>query len=118
MFTAILSMLSCAFIIFRVSSNIVSPVCRSSITSTIRSDGGTCLRFGSRTRAIRRRRASSTSIHPRKAYEMLSFQNDKYPYESLEGQILYEEDAEQEEYDFLTGVELIASEVLWPLEPY
>lgn len=76
-FTAIFSTSSCAFIIFRASSSNVSPVERSSITSSTRSLRGSCRRFGSRTRAIRLRRASSMRMQPRRAYEMLSFQKDR-----------------------------------------
>ena len=68
---------SVCFIILRVSSRMVSPVRRVSMTSTTRSEGGRERRDGSLTRAIRRRSASSMSMQPRSAYEMLSFQNDR-----------------------------------------
>jgi hypothetical protein len=58
---------SVCFIIFRVSSRMVSPVSRVSITSTTRSEGGRDRRAGSLTSAMRLRKASSISIHPRSA---------------------------------------------------
>ena len=44
-----------------------------------RSARGSLLRAGSFTIAMRRRNASSIRIHPRSAYDMLSFQNERYP---------------------------------------
>lgn len=68
---------SVCFIILSVSSRMVSPVSRVSMTSTTRSEGGRDRREASLTRAMRLRRASSMSIQPRRAYEMLSFQNER-----------------------------------------
>ena len=76
-FTLYRSISSWPFINLSASSKSVSPVCLSLRTSTSRSPGGTCLRFGSFTSAMRFRSASSIRIHPRSAYEMLSFQNDR-----------------------------------------
>ena len=68
---------SVCFIILRVSSRMVSPVSLVSMTSTTRSEGGSERRDGSFTSAIRRRKASSMRMHPRSAYDMLSFQKDR-----------------------------------------
>lgn len=58
---------SLLFIIFKASSNNVSPVCLSSMTSINLSASASLLREGSRTIAIRLRSASSIRIHPRRA---------------------------------------------------
>lgn len=70
---------SLLLIIFRASSRMVSPVWRSSITSIRRSASASRRRDGSRTTAILLRNANSIRIQPRRAYEILSFQNERYP---------------------------------------
>ncbi|GAW02215.1 hypothetical protein LENED_003853 [Lentinula edodes] len=74
-----------AFIILNVSSRIVSPVIRSSTTSTIISLNSTLLLpppTTSLTTAILLLNANSINIHPLNAYDILSFQKDKYPCEA------------------------------------
>lgn len=68
---------SLLFIIFNASSSNTSPVNVSSTTSINLSASGYLLRFESRCMEILPRNASSITIHPRSAYEMLSFQKLK-----------------------------------------
>lgn len=68
---------SLVFIILRASSNSTSPVRVSSITSMMRSGSGKLRLEGVFCMAMRPRKASSRTMHPRRAYEMLSFQNDR-----------------------------------------
>jgi hypothetical protein len=68
------------FIIFNASSSSTSPVNVSSMTSITRSCKGNRRLEASFVMAIRPLNASSITIHPRNAYEILSFQKDKYPY--------------------------------------
>lgn len=65
------------FIILRASSSNTSPVKVSSITSITRSDSGNLLLDESFCILTRPLKASSMTMHPRKAYDMLSFQNDR-----------------------------------------
>ena len=58
---------SVCFIIFNVSSRIVSPVSLVSMTSRMRSEGGRDRREGSLTSAMRRRNANSMRMQPRRA---------------------------------------------------
>ena len=67
------------FIIFNASSNNTSPVCPSSMTSITRSAKGNLLLEESFCMLIFPRNANSMTIHPLRAYEMLSFQKDRYP---------------------------------------
>ena len=75
---------SLPFINFKASSSKTSPVSVSSITSITRSASGNRLREESFCMLTRPLNASSMTIHPRKAYEILSFQNERYPYITLE----------------------------------
>lgn len=68
---------SLVFIILSASSSSTSPVRVSSITSMIRSGRGKLRLEGVFSMAMRPRKASSSTMHPRRAYEMLSFQNDR-----------------------------------------
>lgn len=68
---------SLCFIIFNASSSNTSPVRVSSITSMTRSASGKRLLEASFCMLMRPRNASSMTMHPRRAYEMLSFQNDR-----------------------------------------
>lgn len=68
------------FIILRASSSKTSPVNVSSITSITRSAKGNLRREESFCMLTRPRKASSITMQPRSAYEMLSFQNERYPY--------------------------------------
>jgi hypothetical protein len=70
------------FIIFNASSSSTSPVNVSSMTSITRSCKGNRRLEASLVMAIRPLNASSITIHPRNAYEILSFQKDRYPYPS------------------------------------
>lgn len=65
------------FIIFNASSKSTSPVSVSSMTSITRSASGKRRRDESFCMLMRPRNASSMTIHPRSAYDMLSFQNDR-----------------------------------------
>jgi hypothetical protein len=65
------------FIIFRASSSSTSPVRVSSMTSMTRSARGNLRRDESFCMLMRPRNASSITMHPRSAYEMLSFQNER-----------------------------------------
>ncbi|KAH3684570.1 hypothetical protein WICPIJ_004460 [Wickerhamomyces pijperi] len=71
------------FMMVKVSSNKASPVLESSTTWINLSESSNLLREGSSTMAILPRKANSKMMHPRRAYEMLSFQKDKYPSLSL-----------------------------------
>ena len=71
---------SLLFIIFNASSRSTSPVSVSSTTSITLSDSGKRRREESFCMLIRPRKASSMTMHPRNAYDMLSFQNERYPY--------------------------------------
>src|SRR5947207_6642696 len=66
-------------IILRASSSSASPVNRSSMASLSRSAKSNRRREESFCIDILDRKANSNKIHPRKVYEILSFQNDKYP---------------------------------------
>jgi len=68
------------FIILRASSRRTSPVNRSSMTSISRSANSNRRRELSFCIDILPLKANSNKIHPRNVYEILSFQNDKYPY--------------------------------------
>src|SRR5208282_6847094 len=68
------------FIILRASSSNTSPVNRSSMTSISRSANSNRRRELSFCIDILDRKANSNKIHPRKVYEILSFQKDKYPF--------------------------------------
>lgn len=68
-----------AFIILSASSSNTSPVSVSSITSIVRSARGYRRREASLVMEMRPRKASSRTIHPRRAYEMLSFQKERSP---------------------------------------
>jgi len=65
------------FIIFRASSSSTSPVSVSSITSMTRSARGKRRRDESFCMLMRPLKASSMTMHPRSAYEMLSFQKER-----------------------------------------
>lgn len=67
------------FINFKASSRRTSPVRVSSITSIIRSGRGNRRLEGSFCMLTRPRKASSMTMHPLRAYEMLSFQKERYP---------------------------------------
>src|SRR5579859_4389072 len=69
-----------AFIILRASSSNTSPVNRSSMTSINRSANSNRRRDESFCMDILDLNANSNKIHPRKVYEILSFQNERYPY--------------------------------------
>ncbi|KAH3671261.1 hypothetical protein OGAPHI_000484 [Ogataea philodendri] len=64
---------------FKASSNKVSPVSDPSQHSISRSGNSNRFLAGSFTIRILPRKASSRIISPLRAYEILSFQNDKYP---------------------------------------
>jgi hypothetical protein len=68
------------FIILSASSSSTSPVNVSSITSMTLSARGKRRRFESFCMLTRPLNANSMTMHPRNAYEMLSFQNERYPY--------------------------------------
>ena len=65
------------FIIFSASSRRTSPVSVSSMTSITRSPNGKRRLDVSFCMLIRPLKASSMTMHPRNAYEMLSFQKDR-----------------------------------------
>src|SRR5579859_516093 len=67
------------FIILRASSSSTSPVDRSSMTSISRSANSNRRRELSFCIAILPRKANSSKIHPLNVYEILSFQNERYP---------------------------------------
>jgi hypothetical protein len=71
---------SLVFIIFSASSSSTSPVNVSSTTSIYRSCSGNRRLEESFCMLILPLNASSMTMHPRSAYEMLSFQKDRYPY--------------------------------------
>jgi len=68
---------SLVFIIFSASSSSTSPVSVSSTTSMTRSASGNRRLDESFCMLIRPLNASSMTMQPRSAYEMLSFQNDR-----------------------------------------
>jgi hypothetical protein len=68
------------FIIFRASSSSTSPVSVSSMTSMTRSARGNRRREESFCMLTRPLNANSMTMQPRSAYEMLSFQKERYPY--------------------------------------
>ena len=65
------------FIILSASSSSTSPVRVSSTTSMTRSDKGNRRRAESFCMLTRPRNASSMTMQPRSAYDILSFQNDR-----------------------------------------
>ena len=67
------------FIIFNASSRRTSPVSVSSMTSMTRSANGNRRLDESFCMLTRPRKANSMTMQPRRAYEMLSFQNERYP---------------------------------------
>ena len=71
---------SLVFIIFNASSNSTSPVRVSSITSIMRSASGKRRLPESFCMLILPLNANSMTIHPLSAYDMLSFQKERYPY--------------------------------------
>ena len=71
---------SLVFIIFNASSNSTSPVRVSSITSIMRSASGKRRLPESFCILILPLKANSMTIHPLSAYDMLSFQKERYPY--------------------------------------
>lgn len=68
------------FIIFSASSSSTSPVSVSSMTSITRSARGKRRREESFCMLTRPLKANSMTIQPRNAYEMLSFQKERYPW--------------------------------------
>jgi len=68
---------SLLFIILRASSSSTSPVRESSTTSMSLSERGYRRLAESFCMLIRPRKASSMTMQPRKAYEMLSFQKER-----------------------------------------